>query len=392
LGELNTEKFSYGELDTELNIHTGGMSSRLNVYEEYSNMKNFMPKFVVDAKVMTSKFNKLMELEGEIIRNTIYNDSKRLKEVITRLQSRLEATMKNRGLNVALMRHGSYFSPSGKYSELIQGLSYYQFITGIARHFDKEAESVIENLKKVAALIFNRNNLMVGVTCSKEDYPVFQKHFSVLLNRLNEKPVKHFAYSFAFQNKNEGLLSASKVQYVIQGYNFKELGYTYTGQMNVLRQILSRDYLYNAIRVVGGAYGGFSSFSRNGYLWFGSYRDPNLEKTLDNYAKAVDYVKTFKANDRQMTRYIIGTIASIDRPLLPFEKGRVALSRYLEKTRFEDIQRERNEILKTSAQDIQGMWKLIADILKKNIICVYGNEKKLEEGKSLFTKLVKVVE
>lgn len=392
LGELNTEKFSYGELDTELNIHTGGMSSRLNVYEKDSNMKNILPKFVVDAKVMTSKFQKLMELEGEIIQNTIYNDSKRLKEVITRLQSRLEATMKNRGLNVALTRHESYFSPTGKYSELIQGLTYYRFVTDISRNFESKSGTVIENLKKVAALIFNRSNLMVGITCSKEDYPVFQKHFSVLLNRLGDKPVKPVEYSFDYEKNNEGLLSASKVQYVIQGYNFKELGYKYSGKMNVLRQILSRDYLYNAIRVVGGAYGGFSSFSRNGYLWFGSYRDPNLEKTLENYAKAVEYLKTFKASDRQMTRYIIGTIASIDRPLLPFEKGRVALARYLEKTRFEDIQRERHEILKTTAQDIQGMWKLISDILKKNIICVYGNEKKLEEGKSLFTNLVKVVE
>jgi Zn-dependent M16 (insulinase) family peptidase len=162
--------------------------------------------------------------------------------------------------------------------------------------------------------------------------------------------------------------------------------------MLVLNQILSRDYLYNTIRVMGGAYGGFSSFSRNGYLWFGSYRDPNLGKTLENYSKAVDYLKTFKADGREMTRYIIGTIARIDRPFLPFEKGRVALSRYLEKTLFTEIQKERDEILKTTAGDIQAMWKLIADILDKKIICVYGNEKILEDSKHLFTELVKVVE
>ena len=392
LGELNTKNFSYGELDTELNIHTGGMSTRVNVYLENSNRKTFLPKFVVDAKVMASKFQKLVGLEGEIIKNTIYNDPKRLKEVITRLQSQLESMMKNRGLNVALMRHESYFSPSGKYTELTRGLSYYRFITNIARNFDRDSKAVIDKLEKVAALIFNRNNLMVGITCSQEDYPVFQKHFSKLLNFLGDKPVKTEKYSFDYKKKNEGLLSASKVQYVIQGYNFKDLGYEYSGKMMVLRQILSRNYLYNAIRVVGGAYGGFSSFSRDGYLWFGSYRDPNLEKTLENYTKAVDYLKTFKSEERQMTRYIIGTIASMDRPLLPFEKGRVALSRYLEKIPFENIQKERNEILKTTAQDIQGMWNLIADILEKNIICVYGNEKKLEEAKTLFSNLVKVVE
>jgi Zn-dependent M16 (insulinase) family peptidase len=197
---------------------------------------------------------------------------------------------------------------------------------------------------------------------------------------------------FEFEQKNEGLTSASKVQYVIEGYNFKDLGYDYSGKMQVLNQILSRDYLYNTIRVMGGAYGGFASISRNGYFWFGSYRDPNLEKTLDNYAKAVDYIKHFKADEREMTRYIIGTVSRIDRPYLPFEKGRIAQSRYLEKTPFEDIQRERDEILKITPEDIQEMWKLIADILAKNVICVYGNEKTLEDSKQLFTRLVKVVE
>lgn len=392
LGELNTVNFSYGELDTELNIHTGGLSTGLNVYQENSNMRTFLPQLVVDAKVMADKFSKLMDLEAEIIKNTRYKDPERVKEVITRLQSRLEALMKNRGLNVALMRLESYFSPSGRYSELTRGLTYYRFVTDIFKNFDRDSKGIMANLEKVANLIFNRNNLMVGITCSREDYPVFQEHISRLLSHLPAKSLETRDYTFEYGKKNEGLLSASKVQYVIQGYNFKELGYEYSGKMRVLRQILSRDYLNNAIRVMGGAYGGFASFSRDGYLWFASYRDPNLGKTLDNFDGAVEFLKTFKSSERQMTRYIIGTIAGIDRPLLPFEKGRVALSRYLEKLSFEEIQKERDDILNTTDADIRNMWKLVEDMLKKEIICVYGNEKKLEEAKDLFSGLTKVVE
>jgi Zn-dependent M16 (insulinase) family peptidase len=162
--------------------------------------------------------------------------------------------------------------------------------------------------------------------------------------------------------------------------------------MAVLRQILSREYLYKAIRVIGGAYGGFISLSRNGYVWFGSYRDPNLEKTVENYQKTLDYLDTFNASKRKMTRFIIGTIARVDRPLLPFEKGRVAMARYLENTSFADIQRERDEILTATAEDIRKMKKMIADILDKNILCVYGNEKRLQKAQTLFDKLIKVVE
>jgi Zn-dependent M16 (insulinase) family peptidase len=390
--ELNTENYSYGDLDTELNIHTGGVNSQVNVYLENSNDREFMPKFVVDAKVMAPKIEKLMELEGEILKNSKYRDIDRIKEVITRLHSRLEAMVKNNGLNVAVTRHQSYFSPSGKFQELTGGLCYYNFVTDIVKNFDQKADTVMANLDKVASLLFDRNNLLVGITCSKEDYPLFQKSFPRLLEFLSNRPGKTGKYVFEFEQKNEGLTSASKVQYVIEGYNFKDLGYDYSGKMQVLNQILSRDYLYNTIRVMGGAYGGFASISRNGYFWFGSYRDPNLEKTLDNYAKAVDYIKHFKADEREMTRYIIGTVSRIDRPYLPFEKGRIAQSRYLEKTPFEDIQRERDEILKITPEDIQEMWKLIADILAKNVICVYGNEKTLEDSKQLFTRLVKVVE
>jgi len=392
LGEMNTKNYTYGELDTELNIHTGGLDSRVSVYEKESNHKTFLPKFVIDAKVMTPKFDKLLELETELVKNTIYNDPQRLKEVITRLFSRLESSVKNRGLNVAIYRHESYFSPSGKYRELIKGLSYYRFVAGIAKNFDKKSTEVIGNLQKVAALMFNRKNLMAGVTCSEKDYPVFKKHFTRILDNLERKLAKPIQYSFDFKTKNEGLQTASKVQYVIKGFNFKDLGYEYSGKLAVLRQILSREYLYNAIRIIGGAYGGFISLSRNGYVWFGSYRDPNLEKTVENYQKTIDYLNTFKADKRKMTRFIIGTIARVDRPLLPFEKGRVAMTYYLENTTSADIQRERDEILSTTPEDIKGMKKMITDILAKNILCVYGNEKRLESAKNLFDKLIKVVE
>src|SRR5690606_15421529 len=134
-----------------------------------------------------------------------------------------------------------------------------------------------------------------------------------------------------FEAKNEGFMSASMVQYVVKGYDFKKLGYEWDGKMQVLNQILSRDYLQNKIRVMGGAYGGWAQISAAGNALFASYRDPNLTETLDNYDAAPDFLKAFNVDSTEMTRFIIGTISNIDRPTTASQRGSMAMNNYFTK-------------------------------------------------------------
>jgi Zn-dependent M16 (insulinase) family peptidase len=390
LGELSTRNYSYGDLDTELNLHTGGVNFRIGTYTEDHNHRKIIPKFEVTGKVLRDKFDKLMVLEGEIIKNTIFKDSKRLKEVITRLKARHQMSIQRMGLRLAFIRLGSYFSPSGKYLDLTRGLSYVHFVMDIGENFDKKVEEVISNLQKTAALIFNKNNLIVTVTCPDQDYKLFKEKCPKLLAYIGNKSPKPVKYTFEYKEKNEGLQSASMVQYVTQGYDYKALGYTYSGKFQVLAHILKRDYLQRKVRILGGAYGREAEFTREGLAVFASYRDPQLTKTLEAYDQAADYVKDLKLDDREMTRFILGTIAKKDRPLRPCQKGRQAVSNYLQDLTYDQIQKERDEILSTTPEDIRKMAKMVADIMSKKTICVFGNEKKLEENKKLFDKLVKV--
>jgi Zn-dependent M16 (insulinase) family peptidase len=390
LGELSTRNYSYGDLDTELNLHTGGVNFRIGTYTEDHNHRKIIPKFEVTGKVLRDKFDKLMVLEGEIIKNTIFKDSKRLKEVITRLKARHQMSIQRMGLRLAFIRLGSYFSPSGKYLDLTRGLSYVHFVMDIGENFDKKVEEVISNLQKTAALIFNKNNLIVTVTCPDQDYKLFKEKCPKLLAYIGNKSPKPVKYTFEYKEKNEGLQSASMVQYVTQGYDYKALGYTYSGKFQVLAHILKRDYLQRKVRILGGAYGREAEFTREGLAVFASYRDPQLTKTLEAYDQAADYVKDLKLDDREMTRFILGTIAKKDRPLRPYQKGRQAVSNYLQDLTYDQIQKERDEILSTTPEDIRKMAKMVADIMSKKTICVFGNEKKLEENKKLFDKLVKV--
>jgi len=216
----------------------------------------------------------------------------------------------------------------------------------------------------------------------------FSAGFENLAGSLPEGEDQIAEWKFDFANKNEGLLTASKVQYVIKVYNLKKLGYEWDGKMRVLNQILSRDWLQNQIRVIGGAYGAFCGFSPSGDVFFASYRDPNLKETLENYDATPGFLHDFEADKKAMTRFLIGTISGMDRPLTASQKGDIAIQRYFEKTTIEDIKDERSAVLSTTVQDIKDFEKLVQDILKQNAFCVYGNEQKIKENKDLFLEMV----
>ena len=388
MGSMNTENYTFGDLDNALNKHTGGFNTSLTSYLKDRKDENLMPYFVVSAKAMNNKVDKMFELIDEIVNKTQFTDKERLKAVLTRHQSRLDSRVKRDGLGYARTRFQSYFSNDGMYDELRNGLEYFWFITDLTDNFDKKADEIISNLSGIASLLFTKDNLLIGSTCARADFDNYLKHTGGFVNSLPSKKPEIKKWVFNFEAKNEGLLSASKVQYVIKGYDYKKLGYEWSGKMRVLNQILSREFIVNQVRVIGGAYGGWTSFSPTGNAYWGSYRDPNLSKTLENYNASPGFLEEFSADDNEMTRFIIGTVARLDRPLTPSQQGNLAFQRYLEGTTKDFVQQERDAVLTTTAEDVKKYQEMVQKLLDQNIYCVYGNEEKLKSEEQLFKKLV----
>ena len=387
-GMMNTENYTYGELDNALNIHTGGFHTPLKTFLQEHEDENILPMFTFSAKATNEKVEKMFELTGEIINNTKLNDIDRLKELITRHQAGVDADIKNNGIRYAMYRLQSYYSTNGMYSEKTRGLSYYRFITDLSDNFESKSEEIVANLEKTAALLFTRENLTSAVTCDQKDLERYTAGISDFVASLPSSKLKHNNWNFTFAKKNEGMKTASKVQYVIKGYNYKKLGYEYSGKMKVMDQILSRDWLQNQVRVIGGAYGGFCGIASSGNIYFASYRDPNLKETLENYNNTPGFLEGFNADNKEMTRFIIGTISRMDRPRTASEEGDLAIQYYFEKTSAEELKAERSAVLTTTAQDIKDMKKMIEDVLNQDAICVYGNEDKVAENADLFGELI----
>lgn len=390
LGMMDTQNYSYLALSNEININTGGISTNVRSFAKKGSTDRYYPVFEFSTKVLYDKLPDAFKLIEEMLHRTVLNNPKRLKEIIDEMKSKMQMYFNSNGHSVAVDRAMSYYSIHGMFKDITTGVSFYQFLEDLSANYDGRVEKTIENMKLLLRLIFTRNKMLVSITADEEGYRSFKEVLPSFLSGLEEKPDSKLFDAYEKIElvpicKNEGFKAAMQVQYVARVGNFMKAGFDYTGALRVLKTILSYDYLWNNVRVKGGAYGCMCGFSGvDGDAYFTSYRDPNLAETNQVYEKVIDYIKNFSADEREMTKYIIGTFSSLDAPLTPQSKGSRSLSMYLAGITEEELQRERDEILKVTQEDIRSLHRLVKAVLDAGNICVIGNESKIEENKELF--------
>jgi Zn-dependent M16 (insulinase) family peptidase len=391
LGKLDTENYDYGTLSNKININTGGIAYSPVSYSINGDPDNFNPYLLINLKTLLNKLEDGVELLGEIIKNTVYDKEDRLLQLIKEIRSRIEGRLIDNGHRLALRKILSYCTEKGKYDEITLGLSYYEFLCKLEDSFSTEKQDIISKLKEVSKALFNKNNLIISYSSEEEDYKTLEEVTPKLVSYLEKTDVDARVFSFGEIVTNEGLLTQGNVQYVAKGGNYIKKGFSYNGALNVLETISGFDYLWNNVRVKGGAYGVFANFRRDGGAYIVSYRDPNLKETIKIYDDMKDYLNNFTSNEREMTKYIIGTIRKLDYPLTTASKSEVAVANYLSNITAEDIQRERDEVLKSDEKVIRSFAPLVQCVMEQDLICVVGNENKIKENKELFNTLEKVI-
>lgn len=390
IGRMNTERYDFKDLSNEVNMNVGGMDFSLEPYSDIKEVDKYVPEFVVRTKVLKEKTHMLFEFLEEIINKTVYDDYKRLKELIEELKSRLEMSMQSRAHRVASVRLGSYYSQMYKYVDLISGIEFYKFLCELEKNFDREKKNISEKLKECVELVFSSNNMIVGYGGDRSSLNEFLKLFNEFKNKLKANNIVKYKYDFELKKLNEGIITSSKVQCVAKGYNFKKLNFNNSGILSVIKSIASYDYLWSKVRVQGGAYGAFASFSGSGNMNLCSYRDPGLTQTLEVYDEFSRYIKNFDADYREITKYILGTISGIDMPLSNASKCERTVLHYIANIDMEYIQRIRDEIINADIQSIRKCSELIEACMKENYLCVIGNEQKINENSDKFQKIINI--
>ncbi len=386
LGYVDTENYLFPELANEIDLHTGGIFCSFVPYTHVEHGEVTL-KFEIRGKALYHELPKTMELIREIISHSIFRKKSRMYEILAQLKSRLQMALSSSGHSVSAMRAMSYFSHSANYWDLAGGIGFYRLVKELEEHFDAKQEALSDTLELLMQLIFRKDNLTVSIGAELEGIQGMKAEIKGLKEILSDKTGETKVKLPTLVKKNEGFLDASQVQYVSRAGNYKRAGFAYTGALSILKVLLSYDYLWLNVRVKGGAYGCMSSFSRGGEGYFTSYRDPNLSKTNEIYEGIPAYLEQFDADEEQMTKYILGTFSSVDAPLTPAGKVSFSLSSYLTGQTEEMYQKERNEILNATKEDIQSLSGIVKAILDEQALCVIGNEEKLKEEKDLFLEL-----
>lgn len=390
LGIIDTEWYDYGTLFNEINVNTGGIGTSLELYNDVTNIreKAFKATFEIKGKALYGKLPVAFDMMREILMESKLDDGKRIREILAMLKSRLLMKFQSSGHVTAVLRAQSYASPAAKLKDMTNGIAFYETVSYIEEHFEEEKEKLSEKLIDLSKKLFCGDNMMLSYTAAREGLEGLEEMVEKLKNSLHTRTAEEDKRCVIHcEKKNEGFKTASKVQYVAKAGNFIDQGVAYTGALQILKVIMSYDYLWQNIRVKGGAYGCMSNFNRIGEGYFVSYRDPNLKRTLDVYDGVVDYLKNFTVSERDMTKYIIGTMSGIDQPMTPASKGERSMNLYMNKVSAEMIREERNQILDAEQDDIRALYKVAEAVLQADQMCVIGGEDKIEEEKELFKTL-----
>lgn len=384
LSNLGTEKYDIAKLQTEIDTHTGGIYGTISIFENQEGL--VQPYFVLKGKALESSLEHLVDLLKEIMTTTDFTDLSEITKIIQRLISGFEGAINNRSQVLAANRALSQVRPSSKLNELTDGIDQFNYLKAVRDDLREGVTNLSQQLQSLLGRLLNKNRLNVLYTGEEERAVTVKETLQTAFMDLEDKPLGEPVAYQPGHKQNEAYITAQDVNYVGVGADAKGL-LEFTGPSNVLSTAIRYDYLWNEVRVKGGAYGSLYVHRRNGNFALGSYRDPNLRTTLDVYRNLPDYVKNIDLSEEELNKYIIGTMSPLEQPKSAESKGLSALIRLKNGVSREDIVKLKEEILVTEVEDLAKLSHDIQKVLEDDTVVVIGNKAQIEAEKDLFDEI-----
>lgn len=374
IGSIDTKKYGYADLPSEIAMYTGGIYSKCEVYERDGEI---MPVLSVFGKALERNADKLFEIMNEAVLNIKFDAADSLKKIIKELKIRTERNINENGHIAAVFRALSFCKKEYAYREYLKGIAFSDYIS----EADKDITKTAEMIKKAAGLIFTADNAVSSVLCGES----FKNELNNMVSKFYEKmPVnkdkKLYSFDFEPNPHSEGIITSSKVVYNAKAADFIKLGFEYSGKMNVFKNIINTEYLWNELRVKGGAYGCGCVFSRNGNLYFYSYRDPNIESTFETYNNTADFIEKMDFSKDEIEKYTLGAVNEIDRPKSCTDILETSTIRFMNGITDEMLQKSRDEMLSVNIEDIHGFGQLLKKAVSEKNMVTIGNESKIKNA------------
>ncbi|WP_251425021.1 insulinase family protein [Veillonella agrestimuris] len=384
IGRVDTTR-PYADLAKDINLNLGGLSADITAIAKDGKRDEFAPLMIVRSKSLHSKLPDLCRIMDEVVQAADFSDVSRLTELVQESKVIWDNEAFRRGNTIVSQRVLAKVSKVGKFRD-DGNLGFYQKISELANN-PAALPLLPDKLKEVSRKIFRANNVDIMFVGEEGELNSFTDLVTPALAKWNTEELPRNVLDLTKGSTNDGIATAGKVQYVAQGGNFIDHGFKHVGPMSVLETILRYEYLWIRIRVQGGAYGAFANFFDDGNMIFCSYRDPNLVETYNVYKELPEYLRNFTLSDREMRKYIIGTMSGLDLPMTPSLRGPRAMGIYFSGVNLDDKIEFRKQVIACQPEDIAALADVVEAVLQDNNICSMGNESKIKDS-GLFDNIV----
>ncbi len=393
LGKIDTADHTYADLVMDIKLNTGNLSFGAPTYRMFGKANEFRPMYGLYTRVLADKVDYALTTAAEIIATSKFEDTKRLREIIGEVKSGKQRGIMNNGHAVGAARARSYFSKADCYQELLSGIDYYLFLCDIHSNFEEKVSEISVKLREATNYIFNPERMIISLATDEDGYKAVEEKLPEFVKKCASLERKSLGEPAVFvpEKKNEGIQIPSQVQYLCRAGSLEAAGVTYTGAMQVVKTAVNYDYLYQNIRVKGGAYGCGCGFAADtGNVQFYTYRDPKLAETEQVYEGTGDYVRNLEFDEKELTKYIIGTFSGYERPISRYGKASRSFDAYITGRTYEDVLRERAEMLDITPEQFRAVGDVFDKILAQGYICAVGNEKKIADNEGMFDNLLTI--
>ncbi|KHN30412.1 Presequence protease 2, chloroplastic/mitochondrial [Glycine soja] len=367
--EMGTKDLTFVQLNQLIGRKTGGIS----VYPFTSSVRGKedpCSHMVIRGKAMAGHIEDLYDLVNSVLQDVQFTDQQRFKQFVSQSRARMENRLRGSGHGIAAARMDAKLNAAGWMSEKMGGLSYLEFLRTLEERVDQDWADISSSLEEIRKSIFSKQGCLINVTADRKNLAKTEKVLSKFVDLLpTSSPIATTTWNVRLPLTNEAIVIPTQVNYIGKAANIYDTGYRLNGSAYVISKYISNTWLWDRVRVSGGAYGGFCDFdTHSGVFSFLSYRDPNLLKTLDVYDGTGDFLRELQIDDDTLTKAIIGTIGDVDAYQLPDAKGYSSMLRYLLGITEEERQRRREEILSTSLKDFKIFMDAMEAVKDKGVV------------------------
>jgi Zn-dependent M16 (insulinase) family peptidase len=380
LVQMGTDTEDFVQLSQRIGRETGGISPSLLIQNKF-NCDEVFSRLVVRGKSTLDKAGEMLAIMKDILLTTNYDNRERFRQILIERKARKEAGLVPGGHGVVNTRLGASLSAGGWLAEQTGGIENLFFSRRLLEKIEEDWDTVAEKFAQVRELVVNRQTMMLNVTLDRENWETMRLDLPAFIQAIPEKEIPAQVWDMTPPDPSEGLTIPAQVNYVGKGANIYKLGAQPDGAINVIRKYLGTTYIWEKIRVQGGAYGGFISYDLySGTFNFVSYRDPNVVATLDNYDGTVTFLRKLDLSNSELVKSIIGTIGDMDGYQLPDAKGYSSMVRYLAGYTPEIRQQVREQVLGAAVDDFRNLADVLEKVSQNGVVAVLGSADAISEA------------